>query len=106
MIQVQWTCANIEEAKKIAQALIEQRLAACVNILPAVESIYLWKDKIETSCEVKVFIKTLRERFPEVRDYISGHCSYETPEIVFFEIGGTAHSYGAWMKNVCGPPSR
>jgi periplasmic divalent cation tolerance protein len=106
MIQIQWTCASAEEARKIAYALVEKKLAACVNILPTIESIYLWKEKVETSSEVKVFIKTVKELFPQVSRYIGEHCNYEVPEILFFEVDAVTESYEEWLKNVCGPPSR
>ncbi|HSX04190.1 MAG TPA: divalent cation tolerance protein CutA, partial [Rhabdochlamydiaceae bacterium] len=53
-IYINWTCRNLEEARKVARHLIEKKLVACANIIPHIESLYLWNDKIETDQEVKV----------------------------------------------------
>ena len=67
------TAGSEDEARKIAEHLVGQRLAACVNIVPRIESIYRWKEKVESSHEYLLLIKTSAERFPQVRDAI-GNC--------------------------------
>ena len=69
-----------DEARKIARHLVEQRLAACVNIVPRMESIYRWQGKLESSGEWLLLIKTTVERFPAVRDAIRDLHSSELPE--------------------------
>jgi periplasmic divalent cation tolerance protein len=64
------TAPNIEEARKLANVLVEARLAACVNIVPQVESIYRWEGKIEAASELLLVIKTTAERWPDVREKI------------------------------------
>ena len=97
IVQIQWTAPSLEEARKISTQLVSQRLVACANLIPSVESIYLWKGALETAQEVKVFLKTHRELFPQIRDFIQKNCSYEVPEIscLAFEEGNTA--YFEWI---------
>ncbi len=96
-IQIQWTCASIEEAKKICFPLVEQRKVACVSIFPQIESIYVWEGKVVASTEVKVFLKTTKERFAQIQSYILDHCSYRVPEILVFPILDGNPSYLQWM---------
>jgi periplasmic divalent cation tolerance protein len=80
------TCGTHDEALTIANSLIEARLAACVNVLPPVQSIYRWQGKIETAQEVLLIIKTTQERFSAVRDRITQLHTYDTPEIVAIPV--------------------
>ncbi|NGX40124.1 MAG: Divalent-cation tolerance protein CutA [Chlamydiae bacterium] len=97
-VQIQWTTESLQEAKTIARALLEKRLIACANILPEVQSLYLWKGKIEESTEVKVFFKTTDSLFLKVRDYILEHASYDVPEISKIEITGANPAYTTWLQ--------
>jgi periplasmic divalent cation tolerance protein len=92
------TCGNREEAARIAHALVEERLAACVNVLPEIESVYRWQGKIEVAREVLLIIKTTEPRFPELRDRIAGLHSYDVPEIVAFPIAAGADKYLGWLR--------
>jgi periplasmic divalent cation tolerance protein len=91
------TAGSEDEARKIAQHLVEQRLAACVNIVPQIESVYRWKEKVESSQEYLLLIKTSAERFPQVRDAIRELHSYELPECVAISIEDGSSEYLQWL---------
>ncbi len=92
------TCGDEQEALRIANTLIEERAAACVNVLPAVQSVYRWEGKIENAREILMLIKTTRERFPTLRDRIVEMHSYDTPEIVAVAVDGGLEKYLAWLR--------
>src|SRR5277367_2782510 len=91
------TAASKEEAKNIAQALVERRLAACVNIIPHVKSIYRWKEKVEEAEEWLLMIKTTTEAFAQLRDTIKELHSYELPECICLEIEDGSTEYLRWI---------
>lgn len=97
-----WTCATEDEARQICQALLEKRWIACANLIPHVESIYLWENHVTVGKETKVFIKTLDSHFVKVRDYIQQCCSYDIPEISKIIIDEVNSNYLEWITNtVC-----
>ncbi len=96
-IQVITTTKTKEEAKAIARHLVEEKLAACVQILGGIESTYLWKGKIETSKEFMCFIKTREDLYPQVEAAINEIHSYETPEIIALPITHGSANYLAWL---------
>jgi periplasmic divalent cation tolerance protein len=92
------TCGSTEEAKQIAHALIEKRLAACVNIATtAVESVYRWKGKIETAKEFPLLIKTTKPKFAALQREIERLHSYEVPEIIALPIRDGSRAYLRWL---------
>jgi periplasmic divalent cation tolerance protein len=91
------TASSEDEARKIAFYLVEQRLAACVNVVPRIESIYRWKEKVESSQEWLLLIKTSAESFPQVRDAIRELHSYELPECVAVSIEEGSPEYLQWL---------
>jgi periplasmic divalent cation tolerance protein len=93
------TAGSHEEARKIAQALVERRLAACVNIVPQVESIYRWQGKVESAQEWLLLIKTSVERFSAIRDALGELHSYEVPECIAITIEDGSSSYLEWIKH-------
>jgi periplasmic divalent cation tolerance protein len=93
------TAGSEEEARTIAHHLIERRLAACVNIVPQVESIYRWQGKVESSPEWLLVIKTTAERFPAVKDAIRVLHSYELPECIAINIEDGAPDYLEWIEH-------
>lgn len=97
-VQIQWTCNNIEEARKISQELVKKKWVACANILPHVESIYYWNGKIAEDSEVKVFFKTRDEYFVKILDYIIQHGSYDVPEISKIPILEGNPEYIRWLE--------
>src|SRR5512143_3030267 len=100
MIQVQWTAASLEEARRIARQLVEKRLVACANLIPHVESIYRWKDKIETAEEVKVLLKTKAEHFSAVKTWIEQNSSYEVPEVSKIQFDEISSAYAKWVEEI------
>lgn len=102
VVLILWTCATLEEARRICHELVEKKLVACANIIPHVESIYLWEDKVESGNESKVFLKTLDSHFQQVRDYIREHCSYDVPEVSKITIDAGNPDYLRWVGEHCG----
>ncbi len=92
------TCGDEGEARRIARDLVESKLAACVNILPSVQSIYRWQGQVETAQEIPLLIKTASERFPELQQRIIHLHSYETPEIIALPVSMGSDKYLAWIK--------
>ena|ERR1700722_3709897 len=91
------TAGSEEEARKIARHVVEQRLAACVNIVPQIESIYRWQGKMESAREWLLLIKTTVENFPDVRDAIRGLHSYELPECISINVEDGSAAYLEWI---------
>jgi periplasmic divalent cation tolerance protein len=91
------TAGSEEEARKIARHVVEQRLAACVNIVPHLESIYRWQGKVESARECLLLIKTTKKRFPAVRDAIRELHSYELPECISISIDEGSAAYLEWI---------
>src|SRR6266567_9052943 len=93
------TAGSEDEARKIARHLVEDRLAACVSIIPHVESIYRWKGKMESSKEWLMLIKTTAEEFPAVCTAIQELHSYELPECIVVSIEEGSAEYLQWMAS-------
>jgi periplasmic divalent cation tolerance protein len=91
------TAGSEEEASKIAYALVEQHLAACVNIVPNIESIYRWQGKVETAAEWLLIIKTTAGAFPAVRAALSAMHSYEIPECLLLSVEDGDPAYLQWI---------
>ena len=100
------TAGSQEEAQKIAHALVERRLAACVNIVPQIESVYRWQGKVESATEWLLIIKTQARVFEQVRDAIKELHSYELPECVMLEIADGSREYLKWINQTLNPPRR
>jgi periplasmic divalent cation tolerance protein len=98
------TCADAAEAEKLARHLIELRLAACVNVIPAVVSYYRWKGKIENSGEAMLMIKTARTLVDAVRAALGKAHTYELPELLAVPIVDGSPNYLAWMDNEIAAP--
>ena len=91
------TCPDRACAERIADALVGQRLAACVNILPGVGSVYRWQGAIERADEVLLLIKTTRERYPALEAALTAVHPYELPELVAVEAAAGLPGYLAWV---------
>jgi periplasmic divalent cation tolerance protein len=96
------TTGSEEEARKIAKYLVENRLAACVNIVPQVESIYRWQDEVESSREWLLVVKSTAEKFTAVRDAIRERHSYELPECIAISIEEGSPQYLQWLGESVG----
>jgi periplasmic divalent cation tolerance protein len=92
-------CANVEQARSLADALVNERLAACVNVLPGVESVYRWEGRVERANEVLLLIKTTLERFQALRERIVSIHSYDTPEIICLPIEQGLEKYLTWLRD-------
>ncbi|MBV8810865.1 MAG: divalent-cation tolerance protein CutA [Acidobacteriaceae bacterium] len=92
------TCSTGEEAERIANDLVASRLAACVNILPAIQSIYRWRGEMERANEILLVIKTTQDSFVRVRDRIGQLHTYEVPEIIAIPVAGGSDAYLAWLR--------
>jgi periplasmic divalent cation tolerance protein len=92
------TAGSEDEARKIAHHLVEHQLAACVNIVPQMESIYRWQGKVESAGEWLLLIKTTAEKFPAVRDAIRGLHSYDLPECIAIAIENGSEAYLQWIE--------
>ena len=96
-IQVMTTTETKEQAQAIARYLVEEKLAACVQITDAIESTYFWKGNLECSREYCCLIKTRKGLFPQVEDAIKKLHSYETPEIIAVPIVHGSKEYLQWL---------
>jgi periplasmic divalent cation tolerance protein len=91
------TCRSADEAEKIARGLVEKKLAACVNVVSGVRSIYRWKDSIENESEVLLVIKSSRELFDELRKQLEKIHTYEIPEAIALPIVDGSERYLDWL---------
>ncbi len=93
------TCPNRRAANRVARALVGERLAACVNILPMAQSIYRWRGRIESAREFLLIIKSLKRVYPKLETRLRALHPYELPEIVAVPIRSGFRSYLAWIAN-------
>src|SRR5438105_6553588 len=93
------TCETAEQASSLARHLVERRLAACVNIISGVHSVYRWKGEIEDSAEHLLVIKSRRELFDSLRAELQKMHSYEVPEVIALPVVDGSESYLAWLDN-------
>ena len=93
------TCDSEEQASQIARGLVEKQLAACVNILPGVRSVYRWKGKVEESTEWMLVIKSRRDLFPSLRAELQKLHSYEVPEVIALPVIDGSEAYLAWLDH-------
>jgi periplasmic divalent cation tolerance protein len=96
------TASSAEEAEKIARGLVGERLAACVNVVPAIRSFYRWQGKIEDSAEFLLVIKSSRAHFEALRTSLEKLHSYEVPEVIAMPVVEGAPNYLKWMDSELG----
>ena len=87
-----------DDAHSLASILVTERLAACVNVLGEMESVYRWKGSVESARERQMMIKTTAERLPEVEARVRALHPYEVPEFVVLPIAGGSEKYLAWIR--------
>jgi periplasmic divalent cation tolerance protein len=96
-IVVFMTAANGEEATRLAEMLVGSHLAACVQILPEIESVYRWEGKIERASEILMLVKTTKDRFVDLDREVRALHSYDTPEIIAIPVVAGSESYLKWL---------
>ena len=99
-IVVMTTCPDAAVAEDLARMLVEQNLAACVQINPGVKSIYMWEGSVQSESEHLLFIKTISTKYSELEKMIKGHHPYEVPEILAIETSHISDDYLDWMTDV------
>jgi periplasmic divalent cation tolerance protein len=91
------TTPSPERAAEIARALVEERLAACGNVVPGLRSIYRWEGKVQDDAEALLVLKTTRGRFEALRDRVLALHPYEVPEVLALPVEGGSAKYLAWI---------
>jgi periplasmic divalent cation tolerance protein len=102
MLIVFTTTPNEAEAEHLATQLVEQKLAACVQILPKIKSIYFWNGKVQADSECLLLIKTTDNRFAKIEQFIIANHSYDTPEVVAITVDNASTHYLNWLNNYLG----
>ena len=95
------TFPDVETARKISRELVDSALVACANIIPAVESIYYWKEKVETSAESLAIFKLTAARYSEFESRLRALHPYDVPEVVRLNIAGGSADYLRWIGESC-----
>ena len=99
------TCGTLREARRIARAVVEAKVAACVNVvLNPVESIYRWKGKVEVSREYLLVMKSTAKRLPELERMVQSMHSYDVPEFLVLPVVSGSHEYLGWLVESVKPP--
>lgn len=99
MLIVLTTTPNIEEAEFLAEKIVAEKLAACVQIMPEMKSFYFWEEAVQKEPEHLLLIKTLPEKFDDLEKFILKNHSYEVPEIVAISAEKVSTSYLGWMQD-------
>ena len=97
-IRVVFVSLPRDEAKSLARRMVENRLAACVNIVTKIESFYRWDDKVEHDEEALLIIKTTQQRFDELRAWVVENHPYDLPEIISLPLSDGLSDYIEWVK--------
>lgn len=92
------TVGSRDEAKRIAEALVGERLAACVNVVGPIESIYRWKNRVQHDQELLLIIKTVRKRLTDLEARVRALHSYEVPEVIALPITSGSQAYLSWVR--------
>ena len=92
------TAPDAEVARTLARAILEARLAACVNIIPSLESHYWWQGKLDQSAEVLMVIKTTKAKLKALENLVMEGHPYDTPEFVAFPASSVSKKYMAWVR--------
>ena len=93
------TVPSLDDARRIATEIVSGRLVACVNLIPGIESVYSWNNRIEVSAEILLLIKTTKVRYAELEERIKSMHQYTTPEIIGISIECGLPSYLKWVRD-------
>ena len=96
-LQVTVACANAEEARRISRALVEARLAACVQVVGPIRSTYWWQGRVEEAEEWLCVAKTNRERYPALEETVLRLHSYQVPEVIAVPVAASSPTYLDWL---------
>jgi periplasmic divalent cation tolerance protein len=96
------TCPTLDSAKELATAVVAEKLAACVNIMPSVTSVYRWQQEVKTETEQLLLCKTTLTVYPLLQQYIAAHHPYEVPEILAVPITAGLPNYITWLTTNVG----
>lgn len=100
MLIVLTTVGNASEGEALAEKLVDAGLVACVQILPQMTSVYVWEGKLQKESEHLMLVKTLPEKWDEVREFITANHSYDVPEIVAIDSEKVSEPYQTWLSNL------
>ena len=95
------TAGSREEASRIANALVQEKLAACVNIVGPIESVYRWQEKVQSAQEFLMLIKTMAAKSASVTSRIRELHSYDLPEAIELDVEGGSQEYLKWISESC-----
>jgi len=98
LVTVYVTCATVEEAGRLGGALVEERLAACANIVPGVQSIYRWQGAVQRDAEAALLLKTRAALFDRVERRVRELHAYEAPCVVAWPIAAASEPYARWVR--------
>lgn len=98
------TAPSAEKAAEIARALVDDELAACVNVLPGMRSIYRWQGAVHDEPEVLMLVKSVRERFAAIRERVLALHPYEVPEVIALPVDSGSEPYLDWLAAGSRPP--
>ena len=94
------TAGSMKEARKIARNLVEERLAACANVIPGVSSFFYWKGRLCQEKEALILVKTMNHQAKKIIDQIKKLHRYEVPEVIFFRVDKGEKNYLKWMEKM------
>ncbi len=97
------TAPDAETGERIARALVEERLAACVNLVPGLRSIYRWEGKVESEAEVLLVVKTRADRASALEERVLALHPYDVPELLRIPVGGGSEAYLRWLRTESAP---
>ena len=92
------TCRDVRQARRVARALVAERLAACVNVVPGVASIYRWKGRVEEAREALLLVKSTSARARKLEARVKELHSYDVPEVITLKIAGGSADYLRWLR--------
>lgn len=92
------TCPTLDAARDLARQVVGERLAACVNIVPAVTSVYRWQGQIQEDAEILLVIKTTRARYEVLEQTLRGLHPYELPEVIAVPVDRGSNEYLQWLS--------